>query len=157
VPVPPTPSSHTEKLQDDVTPIALTEEHAANNAQSLKGGRVLFTASSFVSPNNAFLISGLNKPGIPLEVKQLTSFGSDGLENKGLDPGEEFWFTGAKDIEVHGFALKPKGWKVGKPKKYPAVFLIHGGPQGAWEDSWSTRWNPNGKLHSSRCSIQYPD
>ncbi|KAG9094444.1 hypothetical protein FRC07_011302, partial [Ceratobasidium sp. 392] len=27
-------------------------------------------------------------------------------------------------------------------KKWPAVLLIHGGPQGAWEDSWSTRWNP---------------
>ena len=22
------------------------------------------------------------------------------------------------------------------------AFLIHGGPQGAWEDGWSTRWNP---------------
>lgn len=23
-----------------------------------------------------------------------------------------------------------------------AAFLIHGGPQSAWDDSWSTRWNP---------------
>jgi dipeptidyl aminopeptidase/acylaminoacyl peptidase len=22
------------------------------------------------------------------------------------------------------------------------VFMIHGGPQGAWEDGWSSRWNP---------------
>ncbi|KAG8776315.1 hypothetical protein FRC16_004554, partial [Serendipita sp. 398] len=58
-------------------------------------------------------------------------------------PGEEIWFAGAQDIQVHGFVLKPKGWVEGKKKKYPAVFLIHGGPQGAWEDSWSTRWNPN--------------
>ena len=28
-------------------------------------------------------------------------------------------------------------------KKYPVVFLIHGGPQGSWEDAWSTRWNPS--------------
>lgn len=27
------------------------------------------------------------------------------------------------------------------------AFLIHGGPQGAWEDSWSARWNPNGSFH----------
>ena len=26
-------------------------------------------------------------------------------------------------------------------KKYPVKFLIHGGPQGAWGDSWSYRWN----------------
>jgi dipeptidyl aminopeptidase/acylaminoacyl peptidase len=24
----------------------------------------------------------------------------------------------------------------------PIVFLIHGGPQGAWDDAWSYRWNP---------------
>ena len=28
-------------------------------------------------------------------------------------------------------------------KKYPVVFLIHGGPQGAWDDAWSYRWNPS--------------
>ena len=27
-------------------------------------------------------------------------------------------------------------------RKHPAVFLIHGGPQGAWDDAWSSRWNP---------------
>jgi dipeptidyl aminopeptidase/acylaminoacyl peptidase len=27
-------------------------------------------------------------------------------------------------------------------KKYPAIVLIHGGPQSAWSDQWSYRWNP---------------
>lgn len=27
-------------------------------------------------------------------------------------------------------------------KTYPVAYLIHGGPQGSWADSWSTRWNP---------------
>jgi dipeptidyl aminopeptidase/acylaminoacyl peptidase len=27
-------------------------------------------------------------------------------------------------------------------KKYPLLVLVHGGPQGAWGDSWSYRWNP---------------
>lgn len=26
--------------------------------------------------------------------------------------------------------------------RYPTVLLVHGGPQGSWSDSWSTRWNP---------------
>ena len=26
-------------------------------------------------------------------------------------------------------------------KKYPMLLLIHGGPQGAWDDSWGYRWN----------------
>ena len=28
-----------------------------------------------------------------------------------------------------------------RAKKYPVVFLIHGGPQGAWHDEWHGRWN----------------
>src|SRR3546814_11237355 len=26
--------------------------------------------------------------------------------------------------------------------KLPVAFLVHGGPQGSFGDSWSTRWNP---------------
>jgi dipeptidyl aminopeptidase/acylaminoacyl peptidase len=36
--------------------------------------------------------------------------------------------------------LKPPGFDPGK--KWPLAFLVHGGPQGAWEDNWSFRWNP---------------
>ena len=36
--------------------------------------------------------------------------------------------------------LKPPGFDAGK--KYPLAFLVHGGPQGAWEDGWSFRWCP---------------
>jgi dipeptidyl aminopeptidase/acylaminoacyl peptidase len=40
---------------------------------------------------------------------------------------------------VQGFVVKPPQWTPNQ--KYPVVLLIHGGPQGAWLDSWSTRWN----------------
>lgn len=36
--------------------------------------------------------------------------------------------------------LKPPGFNASK--KWPVAYLVHGGPQGAWEDSWSFRWNP---------------
>jgi dipeptidyl aminopeptidase/acylaminoacyl peptidase len=41
---------------------------------------------------------------------------------------------------LQAWLVKPPGFD--PSKKYPAVLLIHGGPQGAWTDSWSTRWNP---------------
>lgn len=49
------------------------------------------------------------------------------------------------EIEVEGakmqmWILKPPGFD--ETKKWPLVYLVHGGPQGAWEDSWSYRWNP---------------
>ena len=40
---------------------------------------------------------------------------------------------------IHGFIVKPPQFD--KSKKYPMVLLIHGGPQGAWLDSWGYRWN----------------
>ncbi len=36
--------------------------------------------------------------------------------------------------------LKPPGFD--PAKKWPVAFLVHGGPQGAWEDGWSFRWCP---------------
>jgi dipeptidyl aminopeptidase/acylaminoacyl peptidase len=42
---------------------------------------------------------------------------------------------------VHYWLIKPPDFDAAK--KYPVVFLIHGGPQGVWGDAWSTRWNPS--------------
>jgi dipeptidyl aminopeptidase/acylaminoacyl peptidase len=52
---------------------------------------------------------------------------------------EDFWFAGADNTKVQGFVIRPPGFDVAK--KYPVKFLIHGGPQGAWGDGWSYRWN----------------
>ena len=52
---------------------------------------------------------------------------------------ESFTFKGANDEEVQGFMVKPPGFDPNK--KYSLKFLIHGGPQGAWGNSWSYRWN----------------
>jgi dipeptidyl aminopeptidase/acylaminoacyl peptidase len=56
-----------------------------------------------------------------------------------MQPSESFTFQGANDEEVQGFMIKPPGFDPNK--KYPLKFLIHGGPQGAWENSWTYRWN----------------
>jgi dipeptidyl aminopeptidase/acylaminoacyl peptidase len=41
---------------------------------------------------------------------------------------------------VHAWIFKPDNMSAGK--KYPFVYLVHGGPQNAWLDAWSFRWNP---------------
>ncbi len=56
-----------------------------------------------------------------------------------VNGAEDFWFTGAAGVKVQGFLVKPPNWQAGK--KYPAILLIHGGPQGAWRDQWHGRWN----------------
>jgi dipeptidyl aminopeptidase/acylaminoacyl peptidase len=57
-----------------------------------------------------------------------------------MQPLESFWFKGANNDKVQGFLVKPPNFDPGK--KYPVKFLIHGGPEGAWGDDWSYRWNP---------------
>ena len=52
---------------------------------------------------------------------------------------EDFWFKAADGTKLEGFLIRPPGFDAAK--KYPVKFLIHGGPQGAWGDDWSYRWN----------------
>jgi dipeptidyl aminopeptidase/acylaminoacyl peptidase len=52
---------------------------------------------------------------------------------------QDFWFTAKDGVKVQGFLIRPPGFDAAK--KYPVKFLIHGGPQGAWGDAWSYRWN----------------
>ncbi|HWW99118.1 MAG TPA: S9 family peptidase [Edaphobacter sp.] len=52
---------------------------------------------------------------------------------------ERFTFEGAGGTKVQGFLIRPPNFD--ETRKYPVKFLIHGGPQGAWGDAWSYRWN----------------
>lgn len=71
---------------------------------------------------------------------QLTHAGADRLRDITMSPYRSFTFAGWNNESVHGWILEPTGFQAGR--RYPTVFLIHGGPQGSWEDGWSTRWNP---------------
>jgi dipeptidyl aminopeptidase/acylaminoacyl peptidase len=71
---------------------------------------------------------------------QLTQINTPVLSQIAMQPLEPFWFTGAAKAKVQGFLVKPPDFDANK--KYPVKFLIHGGPEGAWGDSWSYRWNP---------------
>ena len=139
IPVPPTPkqSSTEPGLPVHYTiPLALTSSHVSTNIQPLLDGRLLFTQSSLTSPNDVFILRGLdqleedlrNRKSIVYQghPEQITRFTEDALKGKDLDEGQDFWFKSANN-DVHGWILKPKGWKKGEKKKWPVVMLIHGG------------------------------
>ncbi|MFQ5817714.1 MAG: S9 family peptidase [Terriglobia bacterium] len=52
---------------------------------------------------------------------------------------EEFHFAGAGGRPVQGWLLKPPGFD--PQKKYPALFMVHGGPQSVWANTFHYRWN----------------
>ncbi len=75
-------------------------------------------------------------PGTP---NYLTHVDDALLSRLEMAPLEPFWFVGAEGTKIEGFLIKPPNFDPNK--KYPMKFLMHGGPQTAWGDSWSYRWN----------------
>jgi dipeptidyl aminopeptidase/acylaminoacyl peptidase len=53
---------------------------------------------------------------------------------------ESVTVEGVGGVPVQMWILKPPGFD--PAKRYPLVFWVHGGPQGAFLDGWSYRWNP---------------
>ena len=103
--------------------------------------RAFFTRMSITAPNEIWAInlpkdSGMQQASQP---KPLTHMNDALLSQIDMQPLESFTFKGANDEEVQGFMVKPPGFDPNK--KYPLKFLIHGGPQGAWGNDWTYRWN----------------
>ena len=73
------------------------------------------------------------------DAKQITYLNKDRLASIEMIPMESFWCTGANGKKVESILVKPPFFD--PSKKYPLIFLIHGGPQGHWEDDFHFRWN----------------
>ncbi len=72
--------------------------------------------------------------------KTLTNFNEKLLTEYETNALEDVEYRAPDGAKIEGFLVKPPGFDV--QKRYPLVVLIHGGPQGAWGESWSYRWNP---------------
>ncbi|MFB3916705.1 MAG: prolyl oligopeptidase family serine peptidase [Terriglobales bacterium] len=123
---------------NDVQPV--TRGYCDNLTISPVGATLLFTRMSVQAPNEIYK---LNLPAGPRaaagSLVQLSHLNDAVLAQVRMQPLESFWFTGAQKAKVQGFIVKPPEFDF--KKKYPVKFLIHGGPQGAWGDQWSYRWN----------------
>jgi dipeptidyl aminopeptidase/acylaminoacyl peptidase len=106
------------------------------------GGNILvFTRMSIRRPNEIYKIVlsdwGTKTAPDSLQLTHIDDTIFSRVQMEGLEP---FWFPGAHGDKVEGFLVKPPNFDA--TKKYPVKFLVHGGPQGAWGDDWSYRWNP---------------
>ena len=106
-----------------------------------------------VAPDNKTLVYLHQTNSQPAEVwvtgKALTHHNDSALATLDLPPLEEFGFVGALGDSVFGWLQKPPAFD--PAKKYPLIYLIHGGPQGAWTDSWGPRWN--NQMFASRGAV----
>jgi dipeptidyl aminopeptidase/acylaminoacyl peptidase len=118
------------------------------------GKALVFDRMSVAAPNEIYSVPLLfpqcrmavppNSYSVPdcllSKAQPLTKLNESVLSQIEMQPLESFWFDGAAKEKVQGFLVKPPNFDASR--KYPVKFLIHGGPQGAWGDDWSYRWNP---------------
>ncbi len=88
--------------------------------------------NSLVAPDDYYMISKTK------QAKRLTSVNAEKLAGVDMPTVSRFSFTGANNDTVYGYAVKPAG----ATGKVPVAYMVHGGPQGSSNNSWSYRWNP---------------
>ena len=98
------------------------------------GGFMIYTEQSGSRPTEIFKASSSGGAGVPL-----TRLNDSILSNASTRPLEDFWVDSSDKTRVNAFVVKPPDFS--PSRKYPVLFLIHGGPEGAWGETWSYRWN----------------
>ena len=99
------------------------------------GSTLVFSRSSMTTPNEVYR-ANIDGSG----VTELSKANDTFISSFNLKPAEEVTWTGALGRKVAGWIIKPVNFNA--RRKWPLVVLIHGGPQGAWNDNWGYRWNP---------------
>jgi len=118
----------------DGSKMELVGEHCNANVAVSKGDLVYYTQDSLKSGAEIWR-AALDGSG----QRKLTKLNESRLSHVKMVEPEEFWFVGAEGQQVQAWLLKPFGFTPGE--KYPVAFVIHGGPQGATEDTFHYRWN----------------
>ncbi len=123
----------------EATAVAIKAEYG--ELQISPDGRTIVTSMMTVRSPAAISSIALDEEGRGgASVVRLTHLNDALLGQLDLPKMESFMFPGAGNTTVQGFIVRPPGFD--ESKKYPVKFLIHGGPQGAWGNAWSYRWNP---------------
>jgi len=110
----------------------LTERGHIGAALPLKNGGIVYSIDSISGPADLVHMDAKGK------TTRLTNVNDETLGT--LDPVnyQKFEFAGANGEQVFGQIIKPQN----VTGKLPVLLLVHGGPQGTFNNSWSYRWNP---------------
>jgi dipeptidyl aminopeptidase/acylaminoacyl peptidase len=129
-----TPAFRIDSCNGKVTRLTLApgREGHIGNVTPLSGGALLFTRDTIEAPSEIYL----SPKGLP--GRRLTGHTDAALATLQSVTTQRFNFAGANDDTVWGQITKP----VGTAGDLPAILYVHGGPQGSFNDGWSSRWNP---------------
>lgn len=100
------------------------------------GDRLAFVNSKMTRPNEIFASQFEAKNPVITNISKA----NDTLLSQLDVPKPESVIVPVEGAQMQMWILKPPGFD--ESKKWPVVYLVHGGPQGAWDNGWSFRWNP---------------
>lgn len=115
--------------------VMFLKEHVNNTLVLSKDGETLYFKQQRSNlPFEIFKMKA-NSGG----AEQITYINKELLSQLEFNEIENFWSDGAEGAKVQSILVKPPFFDPNK--KYPMIFLIHGGPQGHWNDDFHYRWN----------------
>jgi dipeptidyl aminopeptidase/acylaminoacyl peptidase len=103
---------------------------------SRDGHRLVLAQATLDRPAEVFAVAGDLRTSAPEKISHV----NDALLAKLDRPRPDSVTVPVEGGAMQMWILKPPGFD--PAKKWPLAFLVHGGPQGAWSDAWSFRWNP---------------
>lgn len=98
-------------------------------------GTIAFINDAIHRPGQVFTLS----PEVGGAPERVTDLNAERLAGVVMHAAEDISWVGADGRTVRGMLVRPPQFRA--DERYPLLVLIHGGPQGAWLDSFHPRWN----------------
>ncbi len=121
----------------------LSGVHFGGLSMPRSGSFLVGEIQSLTQPADAARVD-LTRPGAG--AVDLTAVNEGVRREIRMPAAESVRYLGAGGKSIQAWLLKPPDWQAGR--RYPFIVFIHGGPQSAWQDAFSYRWNP--ALYASR-------
>ena len=102
---------------------------------AIAAGRIIYGMSNLRSPVELYSVEPDGR-----NIRKITNINDEKIAAARMGDYEQFTFAGWKGQTVYCYVVKPVDFN--PAKKYPVAFLIHGGPQGSFGNSFHYRWNP---------------
>jgi dipeptidyl aminopeptidase/acylaminoacyl peptidase len=102
---------------------------------SVASGRIIYTMSNLSSPVELYSVEPDGR-----DIGEITKINDGKIAAARMGDYEQFTFAGWNSETVYCYVVKPVDFS--PSRKYPVAFLIHGGPQGSFGNSFHYRWNP---------------
>jgi dipeptidyl aminopeptidase/acylaminoacyl peptidase len=116
-------------LAGEVYPALLDQQHVYGYTLDPENQRIVAAVSNPILPGELFQLEVTTG-----ELKQLTSVNEKFLSSITLSQPEQISFPASDGTPLHGWIMKPAGFKEGG--KYPLVLEIHGGPHAMYANTY---------------------